>query len=242
MGILNLAAIEANFRELQTAFPEINQSLFEPRDPLDDDVVGNLLAGYALVDRLLHENIDIFAMGNLHYWLKLNATVLCGVDAIVMARHTRLVTATETRFYNQPDGGIRDIMDWYARNEGKSVWRRAAGVFIRSLSEPQLFIEGNHRTGALIMSYLLAREGRPPFVVTGKNAQAFFNPASVFKKANKRNLSMRLKMPGLTSAFADYLQQQASRKYLGAKGSLRPAPVEEQDEEQDLPGRDKSCL
>jgi prophage maintenance system killer protein len=240
VGILNIAAIEANFRELQATFPEINQSLLEPRDPLDDDVVSNLLAGYAMVDRLVDENIDILAMGNLHYWLKLNATVLCGDDPNVMARHSRLVTATEARFYNQPDGGIRDIMDWYARNEGKSVWRRAAGVFIRILSEPQLFIEGNHRTGAMIMSYLLAREGRPPFVVTNKNAHAFFNPASVFKKSNKRNLSMRIKMPGLTSAFADYLQKQASRKYLGAKGSLRPPPVETPDEEQDLPDRDIS--
>jgi prophage maintenance system killer protein len=242
VSIINLAAIEANFRELQSAFPQINQSLFEPRDPLDDDVVGNLLAGYALVDRLLNENIDIFAMGNLHYWLKLNATVLCGADPLVIARHSRLVLATETRFYDQPDGGIRDIMDWYARNEGKSVWRRAAGVFIRSLSEPQLFIEGNHRTGALIMSYLLAREGRPPFVVTGENAKAFFNPASVFKKSNKRNLSMRIKMPGLTSAFADYLKQQSDRKYLGAKGSLRPAPVEAPDETQELADRDRSNL
>jgi len=134
-----------------------------------------------------------------------------------------------------PAGALPDMLALLKLAGGDD--ERAAAVkavsAVAAKAEP-----GEPRTGALIMSYLLAREGRPPFVVTGKNAQAFFNPASVFKKANKRNLSMRLKMPGLTSAFADYLQQQASRKYLGAKGSLRPAPIEEQD----LPGRDKSCL
>jgi hypothetical protein len=44
--------------------------------------------------------------------------------------------------------------------------RRAAEVYIYILSEPQLFIAGNHRTGALVLSYILAREGRPPFVLT----------------------------------------------------------------------------
>jgi hypothetical protein len=75
-------------------------------------------------------------------------------------------------------GMYMGVMDWYALKEGKSVWRRAAGVYIRILSEPQLFIEGNHRTGALIMSYLLAREGRAPFVLTDDNAREYFNPRS----------------------------------------------------------------
>jgi hypothetical protein len=214
VGVLNLQAIETAFRKLQKVFPEINQSLFERRDELDDDVVGNMLQGYAMIDRLICEGVDIFAMGQLHYWLEINAVVLCGTDASVTERHRRLIAATEARFYEQPDGGIRDIMDWYARNDHKSPLRRAAGVFIRILSDPQLFIEGNHRTGALIMSYLLAREGRAPFVLTEKNARAFFNPASVFKKSNKRNFVMQLKMSGLTRAFADFLEHQADKTFL----------------------------
>jgi hypothetical protein len=167
------------------------------------------------------DGVDIFAMGQLHYWLELNTIVLCGCGAPVRTSHHRLIEATETRFYEQPDGGIRDIMDWYALNRGKSVWRRAAGVYIRILSDPQLFIEGNHRTGALIMSYLLARAGRAPFVLTDKDAREYFNPSSVFKKTNKRSVVMRLKMPGLTSALADYLKRQANKAFLVSTESSR---------------------
>jgi hypothetical protein len=56
----------------------------------------------------------------------------------------------------------------------------------------KLFIEDNHRTGALIKSYLLAREGRA-------YAREHFNPSSVFKKTNKRSVVMRRKMPGATT-------------------------------------------
>ena len=112
-------------------------------------------------------------------------------------------------------------------NIDKSVWRRTAGVYIRMLSDPQLFIEGNHRTGALIMSYLLAREGCAPFVLTDKNAREFFNPSSVFKKTKKRSVLMRIKMPGLASAFADYLKQSSEQvvsridKILAERGRAR---------------------
>jgi hypothetical protein len=219
LGGLDLAAIETALRELQRAFPQINKDLFDRRDPLDDDVLDNMLAGYARVDQLVCDGVDIFAMGQLHHWLDLNATVLCGDGLVVRARHHRLLEATESRFYEQPNGSISDIMEWYALNGGKSVWRRATGVFIRVLSEPQLFIEGNHRTGALVMSYLLGREGRPPFVLTAKNAREFFNPSSVIKKTKKRSLSMQLKMPGLGRAFADYLQRQANPSFLLSRES-----------------------
>jgi hypothetical protein len=214
LAVLNLPAIETALRDVQRAFPQINKDLFDRRDPLDDEVLNNMLAGYAMVDRLVSNDVDLFAMGQLHYWLELNAIVLCGGDAAVRARHHRLIEATDARFYDQPDGGIRDIMNWYALNRGKSAWRRATGVYIRILSDPQLFIEGNHRTGALLMSYLLTREGRPPFVITAKNAREFFNPSSVFKKNKKHSVAMRLKMPGLTKAFADYLEGQANKTFL----------------------------
>ena len=217
MSVLDLPAIGRALGELQRAFPQINSDLLDRRDPLDDAVLANMLEGYAMVDSLISDRVDIFKMGQLHYWLELNTIVLCGREAAVRTAYHRLIEAAETRFYEQPGGGIGDIMDWFDRNRGKNVWRLAAGVFIRILSEPQLFIEGNHRTGALIMSYLLAREGRAPFVLTADNAREFFNPASVFKKTKKHSVTMRFKMPGLTSAFADYLKHQADKDFLVSK-------------------------
>jgi hypothetical protein len=224
VAVINLPAIESAFRKLQNVFPEINRSLFERRDPLDDEVVRNLLEGYAMIDRLIDDGVDLFAMGNLHYWLDLNAIVLCGLTGA--SSHRLLLEATEKKFYDQPGGGIRDIVEWVGRSGGKDVWRRAAGVFIRMLSEPQLFIEGNHRTGALIMSYMLAREGRPPFVLTEKNARGFFDPSSVFKKSSKRNMVTRVKMPGLTRAFAEFLKGQANNAFLTKKPSPKKSAGE----------------
>jgi hypothetical protein len=221
LTVLNLLAIERALRGLQHTFQQINIDLLDRRDRLDDAVLGNMLEGYAMVDHLVCSGVDIFEMGQLHYWLDLNAIVLCGSKSTVRSAYHRLLEATETRFYEQPGGGIRDIMDWYALNQGRSVWRRAAGVFIRILSDPQLFIEGNHRTGALIMSYMLAREDRPPFVLTALNAREFFNPASAFKKTKKRSIMMQFKMPGLTRAFADYLKQQANAAFLASLQSAR---------------------
>lgn len=85
-------------------------------------------------------------------------------------------------------------MTGYALNRGKSVWRHAAGVYIRILSDPQLFIEGNHRTGASMTSCLLTREGRAPFVLTERNAR-IFQTSSLFKAANKRSVVAPLLNP-----------------------------------------------
>lgn len=214
MSALNLVAIEAAFRDLQKVFPEINKSLFDRRDPLDDEVVERMLEGYQLVDQLVTDRIDIFALGQLKYWLKLNAVVLCGAKDLDEQIHQSMLRATEVRFYDEPGGGIRDAMEWYACNLDENVWRRSAGVFNRVLSEPQLFFEGNHRTGALIMSYLLAREGKPPFVLTRENARGFFNPSSVIKKTKKRGLLTQIKFRRLIKDFATFLEEQKNPRFL----------------------------
>lgn len=214
MSVLNLAAIELTLRELQRVFPEINRNLLDRRDRLDDEVLLNILDGYAFVDQLISERVDIFEMGHSSYWLKLNATVLCGTDPGRLARHHRMLEATEDRFYEEPGAGIGDVMNWYSLNRKKDVWRRAAGVYNRILSEPQLFIEGNHRTGALIVSYLLAREGQPPFVLTRKNAKGFFDPSSVVKKTKKKQFVGEIKFNRLTRDFAKFLLSQKDFEFI----------------------------
>jgi prophage maintenance system killer protein len=114
----------------------------------------------------------------------------------------------------EKDGGIRDIIEWYDMHAKESAWKRAAGVYIRVLSEPELFIEGNHRTGALIMSYILARDGYPPFVLTVDNAQAYFDPSTLITKKKKKSLTLLLEMPRLKRQFAEFLTSQENPKYL----------------------------
>jgi len=172
------------------------------------------MAGYRFVDRLLAQSIDLFAMGNSNLFLEINALVLFGSNEAARAGAAFQRAATEQRFYDQEGGGIRDVVEWYDLHRANSVWRRAAGVYISILSEPQLFIEGNHRTGALVMSYILAREGRPPFVLTADNAQAYLDPSSLITETRKHSLAALFRIPKIKRYFANFLKEQADQKYL----------------------------
>jgi len=222
---LDLAAIGAALRDVQAAFPAINAHLEMKREAMSDRVVPHMMDGYAEVDRLLAERVDAFAMGHLSLLLELNHRVLCGADLQERRHHHRHLEATEHAFYDDERGGIRDVREWYERNRQTSVWRRAAGVYVRILTEPQLFIEGNHRTGALIMSYLLAREGRPPFVLTVDNAEAYFKPSTLMRRTRKGAPTSIWRIPQLIGAFAEYLRTTAQGDLLiPAAAAVEPRP------------------
>jgi hypothetical protein len=214
--VLDLAAIHTSLRQVQENFPSINVFLKSRRDHMDDRVVDNVMAGYAMIDDMLARNVDLFSLGHLRLFLELNATVLCGRDAQARLEAATHLAANEKHFYDQEGGGIRDVMEWYELNAASSAWGRASGVYVRMLSEPQLFLEGNHRTGALVMSYVLAREGHPPFVLTVGNARAYFDPSTLITTERKHTLAMHLHMSRLKNYFAEFLQAEANPKYLQA--------------------------
>jgi hypothetical protein len=79
--------------------------------------------------------------------------------------------------------------------------------------KPQLFIEGNHRTGALLMSYVLVRDGQLPFVLTVENAAAYFAPSAAIRDTAKTGpafLRHLVNRPRLTALLVD----RADRRYL----------------------------
>ena len=216
MGLLNLPAIESSLRRVQQEFESINQRLSWQRDPMSDMVVENLLAGYAYVDVLIDRDIDFFSMGQHQYLLELNNIVLCGPDEGLRAEFSRHIEATKNRFYDEPGGGIEDIVEWRARHLDQSVWRLAAGLYVRTLGKPQLFIEGNHRTGALMASYVLVRAGKPPFVLTVENAAAYFEPSTVIRDTSKLGLMALFRLPEIKKRFARFLEEHADPRYLFA--------------------------
>jgi hypothetical protein len=218
---LDLAAIERSLRRVQRDFPVINARLKVQRDPMNDEIVERMLAGYAIVDDTLARRIDLFAYGHSAVWLELNKLVLCGKDRDRLSSYAKHLKATEARFYGGEEPGIGAIVEWYARHRKDSAWQRAAGVYVRVLSEPQLYIEGNHRTGALIMSYILARDGKPPFVLSVENAVGYFDPSSVTKGTRKTTFALLFEVPKIKRRFAEFLQGQADRRYL-ADGKQPP--------------------
>lgn len=210
----NLPEVEVALRAVQAGFGEINRQLQPPRDPMDDAVLENLLSAYHFMDELLTAGIDPFVMGCHQHLIELNQRVLCGTDGGVRQQHRSMLRETERRFYDEPDGGIGDIAEWYKEHVDESPWKRAAGVYVRMLSEPQLFIEGNHRTGAVMMSMILMRGGKPPFVLTVDNAKPYFDPSTVIRGTRKGSVSALFRLPRIKKEFAEFLQNNTHRRFV----------------------------
>ncbi|SDF04519.1 hypothetical protein [Phytopseudomonas seleniipraecipitans] len=206
---LDLPAVERALREVQGHFVELSRHFTEPRDPLTDEVLENVLEGYALIDDYVARDIDLFELQHLNLMLELNATVLCGQKPTGRLEYAQHLAATEAHFFNNIEGGIKDVFNWYCAHRNESVWKRAAGVYVRILSKPQLFIEGNNRTGSLIVSYLLMRAGLPPFVLSLKNAEGYFNPSSVIRNSAKHGVKALYELPKIKKKYAAFLEEQS---------------------------------
>ncbi|HKS11514.1 MAG TPA: hypothetical protein VJS90_00605 [Pseudomonas sp.] len=206
---LDLPAIERALRKVQGSFTELSQHFTEPRDPFTDEVLCNVLEGYALIDDYVARGVDLFDLQQLNLMLEINATVLCGSDPARRAEFAQHLAATEEHFFNNVEGGIKDLYNWYCAYRSDSVWKRAAGVYVRILSKPQLFIEGNNRTGSLIVSYLLMRAGLPPFVLTLDNAEGYFNPSSVIRNSAKHGVKALYELPKIKKKYAAFLEAKA---------------------------------
>lgn len=221
---LDLPAIEHALREVQGRFAELSRYFTEPRDPLTDEVLQNVLEGYALIDDYVARDVDLFDLQQLNLMLEINATVLCGRDPARRVEFAQHLAATEKHFFNNVEGGIKDLYNWYCAYRSDSVWKRAAGVYVRTVSKPQLFIEGNNRSGSLIVSYLLMRAGLPPFVLTLDNAQGYFNPSSVIRNSAKHGVKALYELPKIKKKYAAFLEAQAPDA-MGFFLSDKPLPV-----------------
>jgi hypothetical protein len=160
------------------------------------------------------QGIDLFALNNLDLILEINHRVLCGDDPQVRREYAGHIAETQAHFYNNDIGGIGPLFEWYQKHSDETVWKCAAGTYVRTLSNPQLFKEGNHRSGTLIASYITMREGLPPFVLTVDNAEAYFNPSSVIKHTVKRGLSELFKLPKIKKRYAAFLKEQSNQNFL----------------------------
>ena len=66
---LDLSAIERALRKVQSRFAELSTQFTEPRDPLTDEVLHNVLEGYALVDDYVARGVDLFDLHHLDLML-----------------------------------------------------------------------------------------------------------------------------------------------------------------------------
>lgn len=206
---LDLPAIEASLRRVQAALAVTGGA----RDPLDERVLDNLLAGYARVDELVAGSVDVLAMGRLKHLLELNSLVLCGASPERRVAYARHLEATERRFYGEGADGVGEVVEWAAAHQDDPPRERAAGVYVMMLSRPQLFIEGNHRTGALVMSCLLARAGLPPFVLSPESAEAYFDVSTSIRDTAKTGAA-RFRLGALQTRLAALLGEHIDPRHV----------------------------
>ncbi|WP_028578869.1 hypothetical protein [Desulfogranum japonicum] len=212
--LINIEGVEASLREVQRDFGKINVDLNMRRESLRDEIILNMLDGYEYVNMLLKKDVNILEQSGLVHYLELNHIVLCGTGTRQRKNYLQHIQATTDRFYQQEDFSIKDLRIWAEKHKTDSPWKQAAGAYILQISWPQLFSEGNHRTGALLMSHILVRLGKPPFVLSVENAKGYFDPSSLAKGTNKNLLGMYYKLPKIKKKFAKFLQKQAREELL----------------------------
>jgi hypothetical protein len=183
------------------------------RDEFTDVVRQNMLSAYEFLDAIVHDDVDLFSEEGLEALLKLNHLVLLGsdYDSRVFGRH---ISATRERFFTNFRQYVKPIRRWYRKHETENPFKVAAQVYVGTLSQPQLFQEGNHRTGSLIASGILLQNGCPPFVLNRQNAVAYFNPSSDIKFTDKRSIRGKLRLPKYRREFREFLQQNVSPEFV----------------------------
>ena len=234
---LDLGAIDDALREVQATWPRIDDELerlgIGRKDPFTTRLRGNMLSAYAYVDDLVARKVEPFAgpaAAVEEPLLALNNLVHYGTDRALWAEYASAIAAT-AEMVNERAG---PIAAWYRKHAaaGDHPYKLAAETFVAVLGQPQLFIEGNHRTGALIASWINLAAGRAPFVLSAANALAFFAPSEEIKRfADRSTWRGRARLPKYRKAFRRFWEQHVDRRYL-----LGTSDDREDDREDDAAG------
>lgn len=215
--VIDITKVEASLRAVQRDFDRINTGLEMRREPMRDEIVVNMVTGYEYVNRLLQQDIDLLLPEGLHHFLELNHIVLCGALPEQRRAYREHIESTTDRFYQQQEFSISHLRRWADKHRDNAPWKLAAGAYILQVSWPQLFAEGNHRTGALLMSTILVRLGKPPFVLSTGNAKGYFDPSSLAKSTKKNVYGRLYKLPKIKKNFARFLEEQTSADFLRSR-------------------------
>lgn len=208
----DIDAIEDSLRDFRHHFPGINESLSLHREPVTEEMVANMLAAYRLLNELLARDVDLFSLAGMHSLLELNHLVLCGDGMKTRLEYHQHIVETRSRFHKR----ISRIRKWVEdRFCEVDPFELAAGFYASALSRPQLFIEGNHRTGNIVLNYLLICQEKPPFIISSRSAFDYLELSGKIKFTNKEKLSAGVfKMPGYRKEFVRVLRKHTDERFV----------------------------
>ena len=208
----NLVTIEESLRRFQKEFPAINDRLAIRRETLTETMVDQIVEAYRFLNTLLVKEMDLFTPAGLHALLELNHIVLCGTDAQTRSQYYFHLNETRNSFLRQ----IKPIKDWVLRKRKENdPYALATGFYSRQLSRPQLFLEGNHRTGNIILNYLLVSKRSAPYIVSVDDAHIYLDISGDIKYTeNGNHLDTALRMPGHRKRFRSFLKHHVRDRFL----------------------------
>lgn len=210
--LFRLSAIEESLLQFRDSFDSINDSLSIRRESFTEVMVGQILQAYDYLNGLLRKRMDLFTPAGLHSLLELNHIVLCGNSPEERQAYYQHIVETRKSFQEK----IMPIKTWVLANrDGDKPYKLATGFYTRMLSRPQLFLEGNHRTGNIILNYLLVSKNRPPYIVSPETAGRYLDLSGDIKFTSKENaLETAFMMPGHARNFQDFLKDNGREAWL----------------------------
>jgi prophage maintenance system killer protein len=210
--LFNIEAINDSLQDFQQVLPDINDQLSLRRELFVDDMRERILEGYEFLNNLIKKHFNLFTPAGQTSILEMNHIVLCGTSTSVRYEYHEHILSTRASFQQH----IKPIRNWFNKVSKKGdPFELAAGFYIRALSQPQLFIEGNHRTGNILINFLLMSAGYPPFIVDSKSAREYLELSGGIKFTDKKKLSGKyLSLPKRGEEFADFLRDSVSDRFI----------------------------
>jgi hypothetical protein len=215
---LDLERIDASLQTVERHWSEIDDELdrrgIGRKDtPFTATVRMRMMSAYSYLDVLLAQQIPPFSRESIGHMLILNERVHYGTDQQLLVEYTTALQATAEKFYHY----IGPIQEWYERHQqrGDHPLKLAAEIYVSILGYPQLYIEGNHRTGSLIANWVTVDHGFPPFVLSVDNAIAYFAPSAEIKSfADKSTWRGRARLPKYRKSFLTFWERHIDSQYL----------------------------
>jgi hypothetical protein len=173
---LNLREIADQLCEVELNWPRIDAALQRSnvghKEPFTALLRTNMVSTYAYLDTLLSNRAAPFSLDGIDHVLALYERVHYGDELALRVEFASAIDANVDKFNVQ----IEPIAVWYWRHAGRGQhsYKRAAETYISIIGQPQLFIDGNHRSGSLIASWINLWAGSPLFVLSEQNAVAYF--------------------------------------------------------------------
>jgi hypothetical protein len=215
---LNLTKVERSLLRVERNWEKIDDELDLKKigrkdTPFNSVVRMRMMAAYEHLDKMLRKGVEPFSGESISEICELNDLVHYGTNLRLRQEYHRAIAATAEKYYKN----LVPIRKWYKKHmDGEPhPLKVAAEVYVAILGHPQLFIEGNHRTGSIIASWIGMHYGHPPFILSPENAIAYFKPSAEIKMfADKSTWRGRFRLPKYRKSFKNFWEAHIDWEYV----------------------------